>query len=108
MSTSSDPCCFAARIQTGYFPEKIGQPKQKLHFSKQITVRIQKTTGLQITVHQFRHAAAAIWLKHHPGAYEHIHRVLGHRNLTTTVKFYCGLETIAATDDFAENSSVTG
>ncbi|HSQ19189.1 MAG TPA: tyrosine-type recombinase/integrase, partial [Blastocatellia bacterium] len=84
------------------FPGEFGQPKHKLHFSKQITVRIQKTTGLRITVHQFRHAAAAIWLKHHPGAYEHIRRVLGHRNLTTTVKFYCGLETIAATDDFAK------
>ena len=31
-----------------------------------------------------------------------IRRVLGHRNLITTVKFYCGLETIAATDDFAK------
>jgi integrase len=84
------------------FPGEFGQPKHKLHFSKQITFRIQKTTGLRITVHQFRHAAAAIWLKHHPGSYEHIRRVLGHRNLTTTVKFYCGLETIAATDDFAK------
>ena len=44
----------------------------KLFFSKQVTERIQKTTGLRITVHQFRHAAAAIYLKHHPGNYEHI------------------------------------
>ena len=84
------------------FPGEGGQPKMKLFFSKQVTERIQKTTGLRITVHQFRHAAAAICLKHHPGDYEHIRRVLGHRNLTTTVKFYCGLETIAATDDFAK------
>jgi integrase len=84
------------------FPGEGGQPKMKLFFSKQVTERIQKTTGLRITVHQFRHAAAAIYLKHHPGNYEHIRRVLGHRNLTTTVKFYCGLETIAATDDFAK------
>jgi integrase len=83
------------------FPGESGQPKHKMHFSKQITVRIQKTTGLRITVHQFRHAAAAIY-QHHPGNYEHIRRILGHRNLTTPVKFYCGLETIAATDDFAK------
>ena len=58
------------------FPGEGGQPKMKLFFSKQVTERIQKTTGLRITVHQFRHAAAAIYLKHHPGNYEHIRRVL--------------------------------
>ncbi|MGA8992083.1 MAG: site-specific integrase [Rhodoplanes sp.] len=52
------------------FPGEAGQPKHKLQFSKQITVRIQKVTGLRITVHQFRHAAAAIYLKHRPGDYE--------------------------------------
>jgi integrase len=71
-------------------------------FSKQITERIQKAVGLRITVHQFRHAAAAIYLRHHPGNYEAVRRVLGHRSLTTTVKFYCGLETIAASEQFGK------
>ena len=82
------------------FPGEDGQPKNGLLFSKQITERIQKAVGLRITVHQFRHAAAAIYLKHHPGDYETVRRVLGHRSLTTTVKFYCGLETIAASEQF--------
>jgi hypothetical protein len=47
------------------FPGEAGQPKNGMQFSKQITHRIQKATGLHITVHQFRHAAAAIYLKHH-------------------------------------------
>ena len=80
------------------FPGEAGQPKNKLQFSKQITVRIQKAIGLRITVHQFRHAAAAIYLKHHPGDYETVRRVLGHRDIQTTIRFYCGLETIAATE----------
>ena len=63
----------------------------------QITDRIQKVTGLRITLHQYRHAAAAVYLKHHPGNYEMVRRFLGHRNIRTTVKFYCGLETIQAT-----------
>ena len=71
-------------------------------FSKQITVRIQKATGLRITVHQFRHAAAAIYLKHRPGDYETVRRVLGHRDIETTVRFYCGLETIEATEQFGK------
>jgi integrase len=82
------------------FPGESGEPKNGLLFSKQITERIQKAVGLRITVHQFRHAAAAIYLKHHPGDYEAVRRVLGHRSLTTTIKFYCGLETIAASEQF--------
>jgi hypothetical protein len=84
------------------FPGEAGQQKQKLYFSKQITERIQKTTGLRITVHQFRHAAAAIYLKHRPGDYETVRRLLGHRNIWTTIKFYCGLQTMEATQQFGK------
>jgi integrase len=84
------------------FPGEGGEPKGKLTFSLQITVRIQKALGLRVTVHQFRHAAAAIYLKHHPGDYETVRRLLGHRNIQTTIKFYCGLETIAATEQFGK------
>jgi len=82
------------------FPGETGQPKHKLQFSKQITVRIQKAIGLRITVHQFRHAAAAIYLKHRPGDYETVRRLLGHRDIQTTVRFYCGLQTMEATQQF--------
>jgi integrase len=51
-------------------------------------------------VHQFRHAAAAMWLKTHPGDYETVRRTLGHRNIQTTIKFYCGLETMQANEMF--------
>ena len=82
------------------FPGEGGQPKIKVFFSKQITDRILKATGLRITAHQFRHAAAAIYLKRWPGDYETVRRLLGHRNIWTTIKFYCGLETMAATQQF--------
>jgi integrase len=62
----------------------------------QITNRICKVTGLRITLHQYRHAVAAVYLKDHPGDYETVRRFLGHRNMRTTVNFYCGLETIQA------------
>jgi len=84
------------------FPGEVGQPKHKLQFSKQITVRIQKAIGLRITVHQFRHAAAAIYLKAHPGNYEMVRKVLGHRDIQTTIRFYCGLETMQATEEFGK------
>ena len=84
------------------FPGENGEPRNGRQFSKQITERIQKAVGLRITVHQFRHAAAAIYLKHHPGNYETVRRLLGHKNIQTTIKFYCGLETIAATEQFGK------
>ena len=48
------------------FPGEAGEPKTASMFSTQITERIEKAVGLRITVHQFRHAAAAIYLKHQP------------------------------------------
>jgi integrase len=82
------------------FPGEAGQPKHKVQFSKQITMRVQKVTGLRVTVHQFRHAAAAVYLKHRPGDYETVRRVLGHRDIQTTTRFYCGLQTLEATEQF--------
>ena len=75
------------------FPGETGGCKDAKTFSGQITQRVEKATGLFITVHQFRHAAAAIWLQHKPGDYETVRCFLGHRNIQTTINFYCGLET---------------
>jgi integrase len=82
------------------FPGTNGGSKDSHLFGIQITERIVKATGLRITMHQFRHAAAAIYLKYHPGDYETVRRLLGHRSLRTTVNFYCGLETIQASREF--------
>jgi integrase len=84
------------------FPGVAGEPKTANMFSTQIKERIQKATGLRITVHQFRHACAAIYLKHRPGEYETVKRLLGHRNIQTTINFYCGLETTQANEAFGK------
>ena len=82
------------------FPGEAGLSKNKLLFKEQITKRIQRAVGLRVTPHQFRHAAAAIYLKHRPGEYETVRRLLGHRDLQTTIRFYCGLQTMQATEQF--------
>jgi integrase len=84
------------------FPGEAGGHKDAKTFSGQITERVEKATGLRITAHQFRHAAAAMWLKQKPGDYETVRRTLGHRNIQTTIKFYCGLETLQANKAFGE------
>ena len=70
--------------------------------SEQISERLWKELGLEITPHQFRHAAAYIMLKADPGNYELVRRVLGHRSSTTTRNFYISLETLEATRLFGE------
>jgi integrase len=70
--------------------------------SCQITERIYKATGLRMTTHQFRHAAGAIVLRRRPGEYELVRRLLGHRNVQTTINAYIGLENIQASEIFSK------
>ena len=47
-------------------------------------------------------AAAALMLQHDPGNYEWVRRVLGHKNIRTTINFYIGLETTQASERFGQ------
>ncbi len=82
------------------FPGEAGGVKTSRTLSLQVTDRILKATGLRMTVHQFRHAAAAVYLDEHPGEYEYVRQLLGHRNIQTTINFYTGLNTIRAGEIF--------
>jgi Phage integrase family len=84
------------------FPGEAGNHKEKISFSTQIVERVQEWTGLRITVHQFRHAAGALILKHRPGEYELVRRILGHKSVKTTKNFYLSLETTQASDIFTD------
>ncbi len=94
------PTLLRGSNESWLFPGESGGCKDAKTLSDQITKKVETATGLRITVHQFRHAAAAIWLKHHPGDYETVRRILGHRNIQTTINFYCGLETLQANISF--------
>jgi integrase len=84
------------------FPGEFGGAKHEVCLSSQITKRIFKETGLRMTVHQFRHAAGALILKRRPGEYELVRRLLGHRNVQTTINAYVGLENIQASEIFSK------
>ena len=84
------------------FPGEGGKSKTKTTLSDQISERIHKALGLTITTHQFRHAAAAIYLKENPGDHETVRRLLGHKNIQTTINFYIGLQTIHANEQFGK------
>jgi integrase len=62
---------------------------------------VQDRVGIRVTPHQYRHAAAALILRETQD-YELARRVLGHKNLQTTIRFYVGLETAQASERFGD------
>ena len=64
--------------------------------STQIAALTASEIGVRITAHQFRHIAGFLYLKSNPGGHEIVRRLLGHRSIETTLKFYAGMETSAA------------
>lgn len=55
-----------------------------------------------MNAHLFRHFAVMNWLDANPGAYEGARRLLGHSEVSSTIKMYSGLEVRAATKTFAD------
>jgi integrase len=96
------PTLSRRRNEDWLFPGQRGGAKGKVSFSGQITDRIHKATGLRMTVHQFRHAAGTLILQRRPGEYELVRRLLGHRNVQTTINAYVGLENIQASEIFSK------
>jgi len=96
------PSLLRGRNENWLFPGISGDHKEKISFGTQIVERIQRTTGLRITCHQFRHAAAALILKHRPGEFELVRCLLGHRTIETTRRFYIDLETVAANEIYSD------
>jgi integrase len=85
------------------FPRRDGaQPIQLDQFAMRLKKRILKETGLQVNAHLFRHIAAKIWLDAHPGHYEALRRLLGHKELSQTINAYAGFEAGTATRLFAD------
>jgi integrase len=84
------------------FPGRSNGHKEKISFSTQIVNYVQRACGLRITVHQYRHAAGALILKHRPGDIELVRCLLGHKSIETTKRFYLDLETTMASEIYTD------
>jgi integrase len=83
------------------FPGENGRHKTLATLGDQITNAVLDRVGIRVTPHQYRHAAGAIIIRTTQD-YEFARRVLGHKNVRTTIKFYLGLETAHATERFGD------
>jgi integrase len=67
---------------------------------EQIADLVELEVGVRLTVHQFRHLAGYLYLKANPGGHEVVRRLLGHRSIETTLRFYAGMEVAEAVRHF--------
>jgi integrase len=87
---------------TALFPTAACRPKDKDTLAVQINETVHHYTGFTVNPHLFRHIGALIYLTLNPGGYEVMRRVLGHKSMDTTSRFYAGLETVGAAKHFDE------
>ena len=74
------------------FPAESGGSKRASVMSADLQKLMRDRIGFRINPHSFRHVAAKLYLTAHPGDYESVQRILGHKSRQTTVTYYCELE----------------
>jgi len=74
------------------FPNRHGNAKDRATLGMQITRLIRRHLGAEINPHLFRHIAAKLYLKAHPGEFATVSLLLGHHSVATTMNAYTGTE----------------
>lgn len=70
------------------FPNRTGGSRTPANFGQALQACIHRETGLTVHPHLFRHIAGKLYLERHPGDYETVRRLLGHKRIETTTSFY--------------------
>jgi integrase len=86
------PLLLKGKQSSKLFVSWSGRQKRPAELAAQIPKLIHDRLGLRINVHLFRHLAGYVYLRAHPGEYEVVRQLLGHKSLKTTIDFYTGLE----------------
>jgi integrase len=87
------------------FPGSKSGPKSQATLGQQISARVHRYTGMAFNPHLFRHAGGLMFLNIHPGQYETIRLLLGHKSIETTTSYYAGAEMRTAGQHFASTIS---
>ncbi|SFQ12350.1 tyrosine-type recombinase/integrase [Tranquillimonas alkanivorans] len=60
--------------------------------------QVHARTGAELHPHLYRHLVGWIWLKEDPDALPHVQRLLGHRSIATTMRYYAEIADQVAID----------
>ncbi len=75
------------------FPNRTSGHKNSVYFSRYISQFVEDEIGVAVTAHRFRHVVGYIFLQDHPGQYEIVRLLLGHKDIRTTMRFYASMDT---------------
>ena len=78
------PALAEAQGSTLLFPGRNGGHKHHVTLSQQLRFLVRKRTGIILNPHLYRHIAAYIYLRAHPGDFETFRQLLGHTSIDTT------------------------
>lgn len=78
------------------FPGQDGGHKAEVTQAQQIKSLMTRELGCPLSPHQFRHLVGYLCLLHQPSGHEVVRIMLGHRSIETTIRFYAGMEGLAA------------
>ena len=84
------------------FPARTQGHKAQSTFSQQIQEMLVERLGFRMTPHQFRHFSAWFYLRNRPGDFVTVQKLLGHKNIKTTINFYAKLDTLTAGQHYDE------
>ncbi len=82
------------------FPAKACVHKAQHTLSQQLQEKLLERLGFKMTPHQFRHFSAWLYLRRHPGEFVTVQKLLGHKNIKTTINFYAKLDTATAAQHY--------
>ncbi len=90
------------RANTKYlFPGYGDNYKSASCFGMQLANFVRRHTGVRVTPHQFRHLCGYFHLRRHPGDYATVQKLLGHKRIETTIRFYTGtMDRVAAFEKY--------
>jgi integrase len=74
------------------FPGDADAPLSRAQLRKWISRAIRDYAGVEVHPHLFRHFCAWLHLQAHPGDYEGVRRLLGHKSIQTAIKSYIAFE----------------
>ena len=86
------PLLLKGKQSSKLFVSWSGRQKGPAELGAQIPKFIRERLDLDVNVHLFRHLVGYVYLTAHPGEYEVVRQLLGHKSLKTTIDFYTGLE----------------
>ena len=85
------------------FPAPDGSAKVGKNLASSVCEVMQRELGIEFNMHLFRHLGCYLFLKQNPGQYDVMRRVLGHKHVETTMRFYAEIEQSEAFRLFDQN-----